>query len=197
VALTFDDGPDPRWTPVVLEILDRYHVQATFFVLGFRAEPHPELIRAIVDAGHSLQHHTYGHEYLVALGDRWVDWTLDEGTRVIADASGTVPTCLRPPYGVVDDRVERLAREHGLEVVLWDVDSGDYAHGSPAAALRTLATAQPGDVIVMHDIHGWVWAEALGPAIEQLRARGIGFDTLCVPRPPRPVQVLPAGAHWD
>lgn len=186
VALTFDDGPHPRWTPVILDILDGYGVKATFFVQGWKVDAHPGLAREIVARGHSLQSHTYGHENLPRLGDGWVTWSLLEANRAIAEASGAAPTCLRPPYGATSPRVDRLSRAAGLEPVGWDVNTRDYAHGSAAAAIAAATAAEPGDVILMHDTLGPIWEAALPVVIEHFQERGIGFDTLCIDRPTAP-----------
>ena len=179
VALTFDDGPHPEWTPIVLDILDAYGVKATFFVAGFRAERHPEIVADIAARGHSVQNHTFGHENLVEYGNRTISWTLIEANRVIRDTTGSTPTCMRPPFGSTSRRVLDVISEHNLHVVMWDINTRDYAHNSASAAVTHALRAEPGDILLMHDIHGYLWVDALPRVIEGLQARGIGFDTLC------------------
>ncbi len=179
VALTFDDGPHPVWTPIVLDILDAFGVKATFFVAGFRVQEHPEIVADIAARGHSVQNHTFGHENLVEYGNRTIVWTIEEGNRVIREATGAMPTCLRPPFGSVSRRVEDVITDRGLEIVMWDINTRDYAHNSASAAVTHALRSEPGDVILAHDIHGYLWVHALPLVIEELQARGIGFDTLC------------------
>ncbi len=179
VALTFDDGPHPTYTPMVLDILDHYRVKATFFVQGWKVDLYPEIARDIVARGHTLLNHSHGHEALWSYSDRTIAWTLTEANRAITDATGITPRCMRPPYGATNPRVERVIAKLGLEVILWDVDSLDYSHESARLALRHARIAEPGDIILMHDTIGPVWREALPPLIESLQERGIGFDTLC------------------
>ena len=186
VALTFDDGPNERWTPVILEILERYDVKATFFVNGFRVERRPDVARAIVAAGHSLQNHTYGHENLPTLSARLVTWSLVEGNRAITEATGVSPNCVRPPWGATTSRVDAIARSHDLEPVIWTFSTRDYVSQSASVVERSFGDIRDGDVILMHDSIGWVWREALPMLIEGIRARGLEFDTICVERPVPP-----------
>lgn len=180
IALTFDDGPDPTWTPVVLDILDRYGVRATFFVNGFRVDRHPEIAAEIVRRGHSLQNHGYGHRRLTEATDAGVRWDVDRGARSILSATGVLPTCLRPPWGATSGRVRRVVESLDHEVVLWTLDSRDYA-GVPGStfAATVLERLRPGDIVLMHDTIGWAARDALPVIIEQARARGLEFETIC------------------
>ena len=180
VALTFDDGPNPRWTPVVLDVLDEYDVKATFFVNGFRVVDNPELTAEIVRRGHSLQNHTYGHNRLPQLSDAGIMRDIVRGADAIRDAAGTESTCLRPPWGLSNSRVRRIAAEAGEKVVLWTIDSEDWNHQSSTRAIDyVLEDLRPGDIILMHDSLGWVARDALPVIITAARRMGLEFDTLC------------------
>lgn len=180
VALTFDDGPHPEWTLVVLDVLDRYGVKATFFVNGFRVDRHPDLVAEIVRRGHSVQNHGYGHRRLTDATDAGVRWDVEHGAASIATATGVRPVCLRPPWGATSGRVQHIVSSLGQEVVTWTLDSQDYANLSgPASAVRVLDRLQPGDVVLMHDTIGWAAQVALPMIIEGARARGLDFDTIC------------------
>lgn len=180
MALTFDDGPNPRWTPVVLDVLDEYAVKATFFVNGFRVEAYPELAAEIVRRGHSLQNHTYGHNRLPPLSDAGILRDIVRGEDSIREAAGVECTCLRPPWGLTSGRVRRIAGAAGESIVLWTIDSQDWNYQSAARTIEiVLAEVQAGDVILMHDSVGWVARDALPVIIAAVRAAGLEFDTLC------------------
>lgn len=184
VALTFDDGPHPIWTPVILDLLDQYDVTATFFITGFRAERHPELVAEIVRRGHSVQPHGWAHALMTSFSSTWVRDDLQRNVDQIVAAGGATPTCWRPPHGVSNDRVRGVAADLGLDTALWDADSRDYVHSSANLAVRNvLDDLRPGDVILMHDLYGFIHDDSLPVIIEAIRARGWRFDTICDDRP--------------
>ena len=181
VALTFDDGPHPWYTPKVLDILDRYHVKATFFVLGVQAQRYPELVAEIARRGHSVQNHTCAHLDLTRYSYVSVLEEIRCGSDWIEKLTGSRPTCFRPPYGAMSSGVIAAARELGEPPVLWTIDTQDYSRpGSTTIARRALA-AGGGDTVLMHDAGGYrdQTVAALPSIIEGLRARGLEFDTLC------------------
>jgi peptidoglycan/xylan/chitin deacetylase (PgdA/CDA1 family) len=136
VALTFDDGPHPRWTPRILEILAGRGVHATFFVVGRKVEEHPQLLRAIVDAGHGVGLHSYAHDRLFSLrGERRVRDDLERGLAVLERVLGHRPVMFRPPIGHTNPTIARVAETLGLVVVGWTLGGRDG-----------LARARPGDV---------------------------------------------------
>jgi peptidoglycan-N-acetylglucosamine deacetylase len=180
VALTFDDGPNPTWTPVVLDVLDAYGVKATFFVNGFRVRAYPEVAAEIVRRGHSLQNHTYGHNRLPQLSDAGILRDILRGADSIREAAGVECTCLRPPWGLTSGRVRRIAGAAGESIVLWTIDSMDWNYQSAARTIDiVLGEVQAGDVILMHDSVGWVARDALPVIIAAVRAAGLEFETLC------------------
>lgn len=184
VALTFDDGPHPRWTPVILDLLDEYEVSATFFITGFRAEQYPEIVADIVRRGHSVQPHGYAHARMVDFSSPWVQKDLQRNIDQIVAAGGAQPTCWRPPYGVANSRVRDVAAELGFDTVLWDAESRDYAGASVSGAVRNvLRGLEDGDVILLHDLYGFIHDDSLPQIIEGVRARGLRFDTICDDRP--------------
>jgi peptidoglycan/xylan/chitin deacetylase (PgdA/CDA1 family) len=195
VALTFDDGPHPKWTPVVLDVLEEYDVRATFFVNGFRVDAYPEVAAEVVRRGHSLQNHGYGHQRLTELSDRGVRSDIVRGAESIIDATGIAPTCLRPPWGLTSGRIRGIAGGTGEMTVLWTVDSADYAHQSGAKSIeRVLHDLHAGDIILMHDSIGWAARDALPTIIEAVRAAGLEFDTICDDRWPHPPLTPRVGA---
>ncbi|MFC5712619.1 polysaccharide deacetylase family protein [Thalassorhabdus alkalitolerans] len=184
VALTFDDGPDPRFTPEILDILQEFDVPATFFVLGARAERYPETILRMENEGHVIGNHTFWHPNLVVEGIGRLDWELPQAEQVIEETVGYRPLLFRAPYGNLnEDIVERLA-DFGNVAVGWTVDSQDWRQLSgDEIAANVLTNTQPGDVILMHDGGNWDQdltgtVESLRTIIPELQAQGIEFVTI-------------------
>lgn len=179
VALTFDDGPDPQRTPAVLDLLARQGVRATFFVVGARAEAHPELVRRIVAEGHVVGNHSYTHSWRFPL--RSLGRTVEELRRtgeVLHRITGRQPRLFRPPFGVTNPTIARAVRRLGLDPVGWSIRSLDTMGQSPErVAARILRRLHPGAVILLHD--RCAGSERLvGLLVEGLRSRGLEPVTL-------------------
>ncbi len=156
-ALTFDDGPDPRWTPQVLDLLRTYDVRATFCVLGRAVEAHPELVRAIVDDGHTLCNHSWDHD--MTLGQRPRDEIRRDLRRTTAAIQAAAPgapvSYYRQPGGVWTGRVVEVAAELGMTSVHWDVDPRDWSlPGVDAIVAEVTAQTRPGSIVLLHDGDG-------------------------------------------
>jgi peptidoglycan-N-acetylglucosamine deacetylase len=146
VALTFDDGPDPRWTPQVLELLTRHHAVATFCVVGDNAARHPELVRAIVEAGMQLCDHSHRHE--IEPSRPGAGMAHDD----LAALAGTDVPWFRAPGGVWSDAVQRAAGAHGMRPLGWSVDSRDWTRpGVGAIVAQVQQQMGPGAVALLHD----------------------------------------------
>jgi peptidoglycan/xylan/chitin deacetylase (PgdA/CDA1 family) len=183
VALTFDDGPSP-YTSQVLDVLRRYDVPATFFVIGVSVAANADALKRAAHEGHSVQNHTWGHSVLARLSDSAISAELSRASAAIAAATGRSPTCYRPPEGVTSDRVRAVARSVGLDdEVLWNVDPSDYRRPSSSTiAARVIAAANGGGVLpVLHDGGGnrANTVAALPTIIEALIGRGYRFVRLC------------------
>jgi peptidoglycan/xylan/chitin deacetylase (PgdA/CDA1 family) len=150
-ALTFDDGPDPEVTPRILDLLAEAGVRASFFVVGERAERHPDLVRRIAQEGHAVGNHSWSHAWLPFCGARRMRAELLRCQELLGDLLGQAPTMIRPPYGARDVRVYRLIQALGLTPVLWSLDSRDWAGAPPARIEARLDRAQGGDVVLLHD----------------------------------------------
>lgn len=179
VALTFDDGPDPQRTPAVLDLLARQGVRATFFVVGARAEAHPELVRRMVAEGHVVGNHSYTHSRRFPL--RSLGRTVEELRRtgeVLHRITGRQPRLFRPPFGVTNPTIARAVRRLGLDPVGWSIRSLDTMGQSPErVAARILRRLHPGAVILLHD--RCAGSERLvGLLVEGLRSRGLEPVTL-------------------
>lgn len=186
VALTFDDGPFVGWTETILRILDDYQITATFFVSTYLLPSNADLVRRLVEAGHSVQSLGNRHQNLTEMSDDEIRSELATSIDRLVEAGAPRPTCFRPPYGATNETVNRIAAELRLEVVMWSVDSFDYSYQEPGKVIEsTLADIGPGDVVLMHDQWAPVHEIALPVIIEALAERGIGFSSLCgsSPRP--------------
>jgi peptidoglycan/xylan/chitin deacetylase (PgdA/CDA1 family) len=181
VALTFDDGPDPRWTPMILQILHDEQVPATFCVVGHVASRHPELVVAEHDGGYALCDHTVHHIIHLDLRphSQIVD-EIDQAADFIRSVAGTDATYFRAPGGYVSDDVIAVAHQRGLRVLGWTVDPHDYQRPSVDLLLRrVLNTVRPGAIVLLHDGGGdrSHTVAALKPLIEFLKAAGYSFTT--------------------
>ena len=183
VVLTFDDGPDPKYTPQILEILKKTGVKATFFLVGSRAELYPELVRRIVREGHEIGNHTYTHPNVGLITDSQVKVELNATQRLIEAICGRSTTLFRPPYNADanPNKAEEIqplliAQDLGYWIALEDVDTEDWSRPGVAAILERVRNGrvEGGNVILLHDAGGnrEQTVEALPEIIEYLRNRG-------------------------
>lgn len=156
IALTYDDGPDPIWTPLVLEALSRVEARATFFVDARRALVQRDLVGSIASAGHEVAFHCFEH---IRHSERTASELRSEVTLGLGllDLVGVSPRAWRAPWGVETETTRELAAEHGLRLWGWNVDTHDW-RGDSAGRMRGALEAQgglrEGDVILMHDALG-------------------------------------------
>ncbi len=151
VALTFDDGPFPIYTTLLLDTLDRVHLTATFFLVGEQVEQYPFFAQAIGQAGHEIGNHTFHHLNLTQLSAQAVEGELRRTQDVIFAVTGQTPRYFRPPGGDYNDTVLRIARALGLITVFWTDNPGDYTNPGPRVlAEKTLANITNGGIILLH-----------------------------------------------
>lgn len=190
VALTFDDGPHPAYTPQILDILAAKGVQATFFLLGSEAERHPDIVRRIVADGHIVANHTWDHPHLPDLSEERFAHQIDHTNQVLESISGQEVVCARPPYGDArPDTVGRMAA-HGLTSVVWTADSEDFQkRGADAVVANSLEGLRGGSIILLHDGGGTrdETIAALPRLIDEVRGRGFELVPVCDGRPHLPV----------
>ncbi len=152
LALTFDDGPHPIYTQLLLDILEQAEVKATFFVVGKMIEKHPELLRAIDDAGMEIGNHTFSHVTLTKIPEQEIQTEYRANNDIVKRVTGKSMRYCRPPGGDYDSQVIEAASATGLTTVLWTDDPGDYAHPSNnVVARRVLAKLSNGGIILLHD----------------------------------------------
>lgn len=175
VALTFDDGPSAEVTPVVLDILRKHDIKATFFLMGGYVEQSPELVRQELAEGHEVGNHTYTHPDLATLSDDEVRQQLQFANETIQEAASYTPTIWRMPFGSGGERVYHLGREMNMENILWDVDSADWMlHDRDLIVQRILDNLEDQMVILMHDTH-ITTAQAIEVLIPILKEKGYQF----------------------
>lgn len=150
-ALTFDDGPDPRYTPQLLDLLKRFNAKATFFVVGANAERHPELIRRIYDEGHLIGIHNYVHKTNWLMRPATVRRQIERTSDIIYDITGERSTYYRPPWGIVN--LFDFSKRRHVQIVLWSAMFGDWREhqGSERLAKKMLSRLNPGEVMLLHD----------------------------------------------
>lgn len=153
VALTFDDGPDPLVTPLVLDQLDRAGARATFFCIGEQVRRHAALAREIVARGHAVENHSYGHSpYLGFWGPRRVARDVAAAQDAIADATGVAPLFFRPPFGVRNPLLEPALAAVGVHCVVWSARAFDtVARDTGRVTRRLIAAMDPGAIVLLHD----------------------------------------------
>ncbi len=184
VVLTFDDGPSEAFTPEILKILAEKKVFATFFLVGKHVEQYPEIAKQIVDQGHEVGNHTYGHITVPNSPPPQLTAQIMRTNLIILQQAGTYPLYLRPPRGLYDMRMRRIAKLLGQELVLWSLSSQDWHPRATTAGVirRVLDRVSPGDIILFHDSGSLLnsegssrrpTVEALGPIIDGLREKGL------------------------
>jgi len=152
VHLSFDDGPDPHWTPIVLDLLAIHALHATFFTIGQAARAHPHLLRRMHAAGHALGNHTWSHRHPWTLSSKDARREVLGGAHAIEDATGAAARLFRPPHGRRRACMEAAAAEAGQRVVRWTLSAIDWGPlAQPAGIARRLARARDGDILLMHD----------------------------------------------
>ncbi|MFI7449276.1 polysaccharide deacetylase family protein [Nonomuraea sp. NPDC049714] len=177
VALTFDDGPGPH-TAELLDMLRRYGARATFFPVGTSAAARPELLRRMSAEGHLVGNHGWAHRDLSTLPSSKIADSLGSTEGVVAAAIGQTPTLVRPPYGAVSLDVRNVARELGVCLVGWDVDTQDQRDPrARSIADRAVEQAHPGAIVLMHDVNR-ATVDAIPDMLERLRGKGYTFVTV-------------------
>src|SRR5436190_19085397 len=182
VALTFDDGPDPEWTPKLLDILKATKVKAAFFLVGVNAERYPKLVRRIVDEGHEIGNHTYYHPNLALCWPEHIRVELNATQLLIQSLTGRATTLFRPPYAA-DTQPSRLAeliplqiaQDQNYMVVLENIDPQDWAKpGAEVILQRVKQQRHDGSIILLHDAGGnrSQTVQALPRIIDWLQTRG-------------------------
>lgn len=201
IAMTFDDGPEAKLTPKLLDLLAARQIKATFFVIGQNVEEYPEIVRRAAREGHEIASHSWSHPNLGKMSEESVRRELRKTDDAIARAIGTRPTLFRPPYGSITANQKRwISEEFGYRIIMWDVDPLDWKRPGPSVvANRIVANTRAGSIVLAHDIHSPT-VDAMPATLEQLRAKEFKFVTvsqllsMAVPEPPKAVRAEPVNA---
>jgi peptidoglycan/xylan/chitin deacetylase (PgdA/CDA1 family) len=150
--LTFDDGPDPHWTPRALRALRLAGARATFFVIGSNVAPHAKLLREMHAAGHRIGNHGYSHRHPWTLNAERARREVRDGADAIAQVIGEAPTWFRPPHGRLGPYLAEAALDEGHLIALWSVSAVDWGPlASPRRIMSRLRGVAPGDIVLLHD----------------------------------------------
>ncbi|MBS1705108.1 MAG: polysaccharide deacetylase family protein [Armatimonadetes bacterium] len=178
IALTFDDGPNPEFTPKILKILTRYNARATFFMIGARVETDADIAMEVLRQGHEIGSHTFSHARLTKLSPTQMDQEIDRCSTVIESRLGISPTLLRPPGGQWNATSSEITAAHGMSTVLWTDNSGDFESESVSQIVHaTLSRAQAGGIILLHDSVD-LTVQALPKILEGLKKKKLRAVTI-------------------
>jgi peptidoglycan-N-acetylglucosamine deacetylase len=199
IAMTFDDGPHATLTPKLLDLLAQKKIKVTFFVLGENVQRHPEILKRAAAEGHEIGNHSWSHPNLAKLSNEAVRSQLQRTDDVIAQAIGSHPKIMRPPYGELTPKQRQWVNsEFGYKVILWDVDPLDWKEPGPSiVAQRIIHETKPGSIMLSHDIHAQT-ITAMPATFDALVAKGFRFVTvsellsLAVSSPPPQITPVPA-----
>lgn len=184
IALTFDDGPDHRFTPSILNVLAKYNVKATFFLLGTRVEKYPDVTQRIYEEGHVIGNHTFWHPQLTKTGVKNMEWEMEKNQKQIKSIIDYNTYLFRAPYGAINSEMVKLLQKKNYRGVGWSVDSEDWK-SLPADKVKQniLSEVHPGAIILMHSAGHWTQdlsgtVKALDQIIPYLRKKGYRFVTI-------------------
>lgn len=181
IALTFDDGPHPKNTPVILDILAQYGVKATFFEVGSNVEYYPEVSRRVAKEGHEIGNHTYTHPHVKNLSLSELEKEVAKCEASIKKVTGESPVLFRPPEGVIDDAVKVMSTDREYSIIIWSIDTRDWAGTSTSAIVgNVMKNVKSGDIILMHDYvtKSCHTIEALKIIVPRLLEEGYTFVTV-------------------
>lgn len=175
IALTFDDGPDPKTTPQALSILKKYNAKATFFMVGKNVDAYPNIAKQVRKEGHQIGNHTWDHPQLPKLSLSDAKKEILDTQEAIQKATGVQTKITRPPYGAINNAIQ-----YGIDqsFIMWDVDSLDWKNHNTASILNEVKKeVKPGSIILMHDVHQTT-IDALPTVLDYLKEQGYTFVTV-------------------
>lgn len=181
IALTFDDGPHPRYTEEILKILAEYDIRATFFIIGVNAEAYPDDLQKIIDAGCEIGNHTYSHARMNRIDATTAKQEILQCEETLYRLTGTRPYLFRPPEGILSDSLKEIVSAMHYNTVLWSIDTLDWAmNPSETISQTVMKNIKGGDIILMHDYvsGGNTTCSALRKMIPQILSQGYEFVTV-------------------
>ncbi len=182
ISITFDDGPDPEFTPQVLKLLAKYNAKATFFCIGQKIEKHPEIFTSILEAGHTVGNHTYSHSRSFGFfGTSRIVQELQKTIDIVKNLSGNKMNLYRPAFGVTNPNIQKAVQELNLKSIGWNVRSLDTTPRNETMVLRRITTkVTKGDIILLHDTSAKTVAvlEQLLLFLQQKKLQSVTVDQL-------------------
>ena len=188
VALTFDDGPSPVWTPKILDGLRKSGIRATFFMLGGHVARYPEIAKRVAEEGHEIENHSYNHHVLIDYKMEEIEKQVKDTEKVIRDITGQTTRYFRPPKAWLNKHEKKKIEEMGYKIILWSLNSKDWVTFDDKYMVKYLVHhVRPGDIILFHDSGGAFAAEGgdrsetvkvIPRLVEELKQRGYGFVTV-------------------
>jgi peptidoglycan N-acetylglucosamine deacetylase A len=174
VALTFDDGPSPKTTPVALDLLKKYNAKGTFFMVGHDVEGNEDIIKRVIAEGHQIGNHSWDHPVLTKISLEKAKSQINDTTAALKKASGLDVHIMRPPYGAINGAIQAAVDQ---SFILWDVDTLDWKNRNTASIMKEVRKAQAGSIILMHDIHQTT-IDALPLILQYLTEQGFEMVTI-------------------
>ncbi|MBF8982396.1 polysaccharide deacetylase family protein [Lutibacter sp. B2] len=183
VALTFDDGPHPRFTPKILDVLKEYDAKATFFMLGKHVKLYPKVVKRVAKEGHEIGNHTYTHIDVKANSSQKIQDEFKKTQEIVYEVTGKKPTLFRPPYGFYNSIVKNITSKEGCRIVLWSThqDSKDWSCPGVNKIVNTVVKkTKNGDIVILHDyvVGESDTIEALKTILPELKKKGFKFVTV-------------------
>lgn len=184
VALTFDDGPDGKYTPEILDVLKKQHVKATFFVMGSRVAKYPTVAKRIVNEGHVIGNHTYWHPQLTKTGMHNMEWEIKKTNDQLVTITGHKNKWFRAPYGALNEKLVLKLGIMGYKGIGWSIDTEDWkGPGAKVITARVMHEVHPGAIILMHSAGHWTQdlsgtVDSLNQIIPRLKEHGYHFVTI-------------------
>ena len=181
IAITFDDGPHPKNTEKILDVLDKYNVKSTFFIVGVNIKNYPSALTKIIEKGHEIGNHTYTHSILKSMTAEQITKELTDTEDALNGLYDYSLNLIRPPCGLYDNKLLGIAEDKGYKIVLWTIDTKDWAHTSVNDMVRdVIKNVKSGDIILFHDyISGKNnTPEALNIILPKLQEMGFNLVTV-------------------
>ncbi len=181
VAITVDDGPDPRYTPAILDIFESYNVKATFFLVGSEVEKHPDIAKRIFSEGHDIGNHTMTHPEMRNISYQEAIKEISSANAAIAKITGADIQYFRPPKGVTNELIHKTLLDMGYTTVLWDLGLENKNCKTPQEmSARVVNNVNPGNIILLHDgrLDRDKTVQALPAMLDGLRDKGYSFVTI-------------------
>jgi peptidoglycan-N-acetylglucosamine deacetylase len=185
IALTFDDGPDEDFTPQILDILKKYNIKATFFVVGQKVGWYPEVVKRASEEGHDIGNHTFSHINICKSSNEKISEEINKTQKIVKDLIGKEPTLFRPPYRAINENLFNVIKSKDMKVVLWsDLDTKDWSNPGVYNIVKEIESkSSNGTIILLHDYNKIrnnksQTIQALDEVIPKMQSLGYEFVTI-------------------